>query len=96
MGGVYKEETGKDKPALLTRRFIHTLVASAGAGATLYSGVNIDAGFITGLEEHVSKVLDAGYQIYILVKSILPSLIFLYGVTGIIIGWFGREKIKPQ
>ena len=92
----YRNETGKDKPALLSRRFINSLIASAGAGATLYTGVNIDAGLIAGIEEHISKIADAGYQIYVLIKSIFPSLIFLYGVLGIIIGYFKREKKAIQ
>ena len=91
---TYRNETGKDKPALLSRRFIGALTVSGGAIATLYSGVNIDAGMLTGIEEHLSKVTDTSYQIYLLFKSIIPDMIFLWGVVMVIIGWFKREK-KP-
>ena len=91
---AYKNETGKDKSALLTRRFIGALVTSSGAIATLYTGIDIDAGMIAGIEEHLSKVADTGYQIYLLFKSIVLDLVFLYGALMVIVGYFKREK-KP-
>ena len=89
---AYKNEVGKDKPALLTRRFIGSVAASIGAAATLYTGVQFDAGLIAGIEEHVTKVTDTGYQMYGLVKSIIPDLIFLWGVLLAIVGYFKRQK----
>src|SRR4030067_3065338 len=92
---AYKNETGKNKPALLSRRFIGAVTVSGGAIATLYTGVNIDAGMLTGIKEHLSNVANTGHQIYLLVKSIIPDLVFLWGVVMVAIGYFKREK-KPN
>src|SRR4030065_1704544 len=89
---AYKNETGKDKSALLTRRFIGALVTSSGAIATLYTGIDIDAGMIAGMEEHLSKVADTGYQIYLLFKSIIPDIVAIWGIIMVIVGYFKREK----
>jgi len=91
---AYRSEVGKDKPALLTRRFIHSIIASSGAAAAMY-GMDLQAGLLEGIEQHISNVLDVGYQIYLLIKSIIPSLIFIYGAIGIIIGYFKRQKPTP-
>lgn len=91
---VYKAETGKDKPALLTRRFIHSIVASSGVVAAMY-GMDFQAGLLEGIEQHLTNVLDVGYQVYLLIKSIIPSLVFIYGAIGVIIGIFKRQKPTP-
>lgn len=79
---AYKSETGKERPAYLSRRFVGAVIILLGAAATLYFGVEIDKDIIASLTENIEKMISAG--------------IALYGTVLLIIGLFKKNKKDEQ
>ena len=72
----WAEETGTDRPKLLSRRVIGSIFTLAAGGYAIYSGVQIDN--LEGLTDSVDKLITAGMA--------------FYGVALGIWGYVKREK----
>jgi len=77
---AYKEHTGKDKPAWLSRRFIGAVVILIGAGLSIHFGVKIDSEILSTVTDSADKIIAAG--------------IILYGAIMEIVGIVKRERKK--
>jgi uncharacterized membrane protein YidH (DUF202 family) len=75
---AYKEETGKERPAYLSRRFIGAALALAGGIAAVQFGIKIDDNIIASVTDNLDKLIAAG--------------IALYGAIVLIIGIFKKQK----
>lgn len=67
----YKEETGKDRPAYLSRRFIGAVIIVGGAVLSLELGVKIDESLLTDITNSIEKIVAAGIVLYGLVMEIV-------------------------
>lgn len=74
VGDAYKEETGKDRPAYLSRRFIGALVILIGAVLSFQFGVKIDENILTNITENIEKVIAAAIVLYGLVMGIIGTV----------------------
>ncbi len=75
---AYKEDTGKERPAYLSRRFVGALIALAGGFAAIQFGVKLDETILTQITDSLDKLIAAG--------------IALYGAIVVIVGIFKRKK----
>lgn len=70
----------RDKPKVLRRRYLglaSTLIGTAVAGGTvLASGETITPQLLMG---HLSRLSDAGIEIYHIVEGVWPSILFVWG-----------------
>jgi len=71
---VYREETGKDRPPYLSRRFIGMVILLAGAVLSLHFGTQIDQNILEQIIDNLDKVISAGMVIYGLVMGIVGIL----------------------
>lgn len=70
---AYKEETGKDRPAFLSRRFIGAALALAGGYAAIQFGIQIDENILSNITDSLDKLIAAGIAIY-------GAVIFIIGL----------------
>ena len=77
---AYKEHTGRDRPAYLSRRFVGAVVLLVGTALSIYVGVEIDKEFLNMVADNIEKVVAAG--------------IILYGAVMEIVGIVKRERKK--
>lgn len=75
---TYKEGTGKDRPAYLSRRFIGALIVAVGAFLSIQSGMTIDQNILDQIIENTDRLISAG--------------IALYGLIVVIVGVVKRKK----
>jgi len=75
---AYKDETGKDRPAVLSRRFIGAVLALAGAFVSIQLGVEISADTLAQITDSLDKMVAAGTV--------------LYGAVMVIVGLLKRKK----
>ena len=68
---TYKEETGKARPAYLSRRFVGALVIFVGAALSLYFGVEIVENILSNITESIEKVVATGIVLYGLILEIV-------------------------
>jgi len=68
---AYEEETGKVRPAYLSRRFVGAVVIFVGAMLSLYFGVEISENILTNITESLEKIAAAGIVLYGLVMEIV-------------------------
>lgn len=61
---AYKEETGKDRPAVLTRRFMGAALVLAGAFASIQLGIEIDSTIIEQITDSLDKLVAAGMVLH--------------------------------
>ena len=77
---AYKEHTGRNRPAFLSRRFVGAVVLLAGTALSIHFGVKIDTETLTLITENLDKIISAG--------------VVLYGVVMGIVGIVKRERKK--
>jgi hypothetical protein len=70
---AYKEETGKERPAYLSRRVIGAALVLAGGFTAIQSGVQIDANILNSITDSLDKIIAAGITLY-------GTIIFLIGL----------------
>jgi len=75
---AYKEYTGKDRPAYLSRRFVGALIILIGAVFSFHFGVKIDESILSNITESLEKIIAA--------------CIVLYGAVMEIVGILKRKK----
>ncbi len=75
---AYKEDTGKERPAYLSRRFIGASIALAGGFAAIQFGIKFDETILTQITDSLDKLIAAG--------------IALYGAIVVIVGIIKRKK----
>lgn len=75
---TYKEETGKDRPAYLSRRFLGAVIMLGGAVLSLEFGVKIDETLFASIGDSLEKIIAAG--------------IVLYGAVMEVVGIVKRKK----
>lgn len=68
---VYKEETGKTRPAYLARRFLGAVVVFIGAVLCLQFDVKIDENILTNITESIEKIIATCFVLYGLVMEIV-------------------------
>jgi len=68
---AYKEETGKEAPAILHRRVYGAIIILIGTGIGIYAGVDFSDSF--------PEIIDS-------VEKIIAAVTVLYGTIGVIIG----------
>jgi len=73
----YKEETGKDRPAYLSRRFIGTVIALGGAILAIQFGIIIDTTILEQLTDNIEKLV--------------ATVIAIYGIVLAIVGLFKKK-----
>lgn len=78
----YKEETGKDRPPYLSRRFMGAAIALGSGFMAIQYGVKLDAEMLSSITDSLDKMLTAG--------------IALYGAVITIVGYFKRAKKEEQ
>jgi len=71
---AYKEHTGKDRPAYLSRRFVGALIILIGAGLSVHYGVKIDENILTNITESLEKIIAASIVLYGAVMEIVGIL----------------------
>lgn len=72
--GAYKTETGKDRPAYLSRRFIGAVIILGGAVLSLECGVKIDETLLASISDNIEKIVAAGIVLYGLVMGIVGTV----------------------
>jgi len=75
---AYKEHTGKDRPAFLSRRFMGAIVLLVGTALSIHLGVKIDSNIFANIADSADKMVGAG--------------IVLYGAIMEIVGIVKRER----
>lgn len=75
---AYREDTGKDKPWYLSRRFIGALLALPCAVATIQLGITIDNDAVKTLVDNI--------------PTLISGSIAVYGVVMHIVGQFDKAK----
>jgi len=75
---AYKEETGKDRPKILSRRVIGAAIAFVSAFIAIKFGVTLDATIIDQITDSLDKLITVGTT--------------LYGIALLIYGFFKRKK----
>lgn len=68
---TYKEETGKTRPAYLSRRFVGVLVVFIGAVLCLQFDIKIDENILTNITESIEKIIAACIVLYGLVMEVV-------------------------
>mgnify|MGYP001600106607 CR=1 FL=1 len=68
---AYNEEVGQGKPVYLSRRFVGTVVALAGAGASLYFDVSLDENVLSSITDNMVSAISAGVTLYGVVLGIV-------------------------
>jgi len=71
---AYKEETGKDRPAYLSRRFVGAIVALTGATLAVIFGVTLDANMIEEVTKNIETMVSAGITLYGIVLAVYGLL----------------------
>lgn len=71
VGDAYQSETGKDRPAVLSRRFIGAVLAIIGAALSIALGVTIDANILSSITESISTIITAGIALWGAVVGII-------------------------
>jgi len=79
---AYKEQTGKDRPKVLSRRVIGAAIAFISAFVAIKFGVTLDATIIAQITESLDKLVVASTT--------------LYGLALLIYGYFKRKKEVKQ
>lgn len=69
--GAYKEETGKDRPAYLSRRFIGAVVILGGAVLSLEAGVKIEEALLIDISNSIEKIVAAALVLYGLIMEVV-------------------------
>jgi len=67
----YKAETGKDRPAFLSRRFIGSMLLLTGGLSAILLGVSIDSDVLNTIADKIETIISAGIVIYGLVLGIV-------------------------
>ena len=80
VGEAYEAETGKPRPAYLSRRFVGAVIILIGGVLSVQLGVSIDETLLTDISNNIEKVVAAG--------------ILLYGTVMEIVGIIKRERKK--
>lgn len=75
---IYQEETGKDKPFYVSRRFIGAVITAIGAILSIYLGVKIDENLLSTLSDNV--------------ETLITAIVALYGLIMLIIGHIKRQE----
>lgn len=77
---AYRKHTGKDRPAILSRRFMGAVILLVGTTLSIYFGVEIDKELLNSVTDNIEKIVAAG--------------IILYGAVMEIVGIVKRERKK--
>lgn len=78
---AYKAETGKDKPVIISKRFIGAIVILASVAVSIQYGVTIDQDVLDKLTGSLTDLATVGTG--------------LYGLIMVIKGVFDAKKRKP-
>ena len=75
---IYKDEQGKNKPAIISRRFVGAVIILIGAYLGVRYGISAEMFNVEQITEHL--------------MSIISSVTLLYGIIMGIIGYIKRSK----
>ena len=75
---AYAEETGKEKPFWLSRRFIGAVITACGAAATVYFGITVP-------QDTLSEIATT-------IETILSAAVTLYGLALTVVGLIKKRK----
>lgn len=68
---AYEKETGKARPAYLSRRFAGAVVVFIGAALSHHFGVEINENILTNVTESIERIVAAAFVLYGLVMEIV-------------------------
>lgn len=89
---TYKAETGKDKPAFLSRTVIGSAITALAGVSALAWGVDVSGDMQAQILTHIGNVADSAYVILGEVKKMSIDLIALYGIALLLMGRFKKDR----
>ena len=75
---IYKDEQGKNKPAIISRRFVGAVIILIGAYLGVRYGISAEIFNIEQITEHL--------------MSIIGSITILYGIVMTVVGYIKKSK----